>query len=238
MVIDRESRLPLYYQLTELLLDSIRRGDWRPGDMLPTEQQLQEQHQLSRTTVRQALRELELEGVVRRYRGRGTFVAEPKVTHNQQQGMRPGWLVLGAEWVAAPPEAAERLKIAPEDECFRLRRLRLADGDPIAYHIAFVAPAFADAIDESALGEGGSLRYLRGGDYLKNSLADRYIEAVSASEEEAQQLGIDHGDPLLLIRRLVVSEDQRPIEHFRGVYRGDRFQYQISKLPSVQPLND
>ncbi len=244
--IDRESKLPLYYQLTELLLESIRRGDWEAGDMLPTELQLQEKYDLSRTTVRQALRELELEGLVTRYRGRGTFVAEPKVTHNprlslsnylEQVGMTPGWKVIDAEWVSAPSEVAERLAIPPETEAFRLRRLRLADGDPIGYHVAFVSPEFSDAIDLESLDQGGSLRYLRKGNVLSDSLADRFLEAVGASEEEAQHLGVEPGDPLLLIRRLVVSRDERQIEDFRGVYRGDRFQYQISNLPSVQPLH-
>lgn len=245
MTIDRDSKVPLYYQLTELLLESIRRGDLEPGDMLPTEQQLQEQHDLSRTTVRQALRELELEGLVTRYRGRGTFVTEPKVTHNprlsltdylQQKGMNPGWRVLDAEWLAAPSEVAERLDIPAESEAYRLRRLRLADGDPIGYHVAFVSPDFSGAIDEQALDQGGSLRYLQRGNELAESMADRFLEAVGASDVEAQHLGVEPGDPLLLIRRLVVSRDKRPIEDFRGVYRGDRFQYQISNLPSVQPL--
>ena len=147
--IDRDSKVPLYYQLSELLMESIRRGDLEPGDMLPTEQQLQETHDLSRTTVRQALRELEVEGMVTRYRGRGTFVSEPKVTHNprlsltdylEQKGMRPGWQVLDATWIAAPKEVAERLQIPPESQTYRLRRLRLADGAPIGHHTAFVSP--------------------------------------------------------------------------------------------------
>jgi len=214
--------------------------------MLPTEQQLQDKHDLSRTTVRQALRELEVEGLVTRYRGRGTFVAEPKVIHNprlsltdylHQMGMTPGWQVIDAEWISAPPEVAERLVIPPETDAFRLRRLRLADGDPIGYHVAFVSPEFSDAIDLESLNQGGSLRYLRKGNELSESLADRFLEAVGASDEEAEHLGVEEGDPLLLIRRLVVSRDKRHIEDFRGVYRGDRFQYQISNLPSVQPLN-
>ncbi len=214
--------------------------------MLPTEQQLQDKHDLSRTTVRQAIRELELEGLVTRYRGRGTFVAEPKVTHNprlrltdylEQMGMTPGWQIIDAEWISVPPEVAERLTIAPETEVFRLRRLRLADGDPIGYHIAFVSPEFSEAIDEQALDQGGSLRYLQKGNDLAESLADRFLEAVGASEDEARHLRVEPAAPLLLIRRLVVSRDNRPIEDFRGVYRGDRFQYQISNLPSVQPLN-
>lgn len=248
MTIDRDSLLPLYYQLKQLLVQRIERGDWQPGDMLPTEQQLQEHYNLSRTTVRQAFRELELEGLVTRYRGRGTFVARPKVTHSPeprfsltnyllQQGMRPGWQVLSAEWVPASPEVADRLQIEPGTLVHCLRRLRLANDEPIGYHIAHISPHFSDAIDATALTEGGSLRYLLGRGHLEGSHADRILEAVPAGEEEAELLGIDRGAPMLLIRRLVVTSEGQPVEDFRGIYRGDRFQYHIRHLPAVNPIN-
>ena len=225
---------------------SIHRGDWHPGDLFPTEQQLQDKYNLSRTTVRQAMRELEDEGLVTRSRGRGTFVSEPKVTHGPrfsltdylvEQGMQPGWEVLSDEMVPATPEVAERLAIDPEDEVFRLRRLRLADGERIGYHIAFVAPSYIQSIDHDSFTDGGSLRYLQAGGALDGSSADRMIEAVGANPQEARLLSVDPDAPLLLIRRLVVNANGQPIEDFRGVYRGDRFQYQISNLPSVHPLN-
>jgi GntR family transcriptional regulator len=248
VTINRESRLPLYFQLKQLLEERVERGDWQPGDMLPTEKQLQEQFDLSRTTVRQALRELELDGLVTRYRGRGTFVAKPKVTHSPapnyslsnyliQQGMRPGWKILSIEMIPATTELGEKLNLEAGTEVHCLRRLRLANDEPIGYHTAYVAPAFADAIDDSNLAEGGSLRYLRSRGHLDGSLADRIIEAVGANEEEAELLGVEKGAPMLLIKRIVISHNGHPIEAFRGIYRGDRFQYQISSLPSVNPVN-
>lgn len=248
--IDRTSRLPLYYQLKRWLVEQIENGRWQPGDMLPTEQQLQEQNELSRTTVRQALRELEQDGLVSRYRGRGTFVAKPKVSHSPeplasltnyllQQGMRPGWQVLTADWVPAPPDVADRLDVEPDTQIYNLRRLRLANDEPIGYHVTYVSPNFSDAIDKAALTEGGSLRYLRRKNYLDGSHADRILEAIPASEIVAEVLGVDKGTPMLLIRRLVVSQDGRPIEDFRGIYRGDRFQYHISSLGlSIRPMSD
>jgi GntR family transcriptional regulator len=248
VTVDRDSPLPLYYQLKQLLVERIKRGDWRPGDMLPTEQQLQEQYQLSRTTVRRAFRELEIESLITRYRGRGSFVAKPKVTHSPerpysltnfliQQGMRPGWQVLSAEWVPASEEVANRLQIEPGVQVYCLRRLRLANDEPIGYHIAYVSPVFTDAIDESALTEGGSLRYLRSQNHLDGSYADRILESVPAGEEESRLLGVERGAPMLLIRRLVISQQGQPVEDFRGIYRGDRFQYHIRHIPAVHPIN-
>jgi GntR family transcriptional regulator len=133
-MIERKSPIPLYYQLKQLLVDRIASGEWQPGDMVPTEEQLQEQYNLSRTTVRQALKELEFEGLISRHRGRGTFVSQPKLSHSpdphfnltsflKQQGMEPGWHVLSTEWVPAASEVAERLAIDSGTIVYQLRRL-------------------------------------------------------------------------------------------------------------------
>ena len=248
MTIDRKSPIPLYYQLKQILTQRIANGEWQPGDMLPTEEVLQEEYNLSRTTVRQALKDLEIEGVISRYRGRGTFVAKPKLTHSPEprsslsdtlleQGMTPGWQLISAETETADGKVAEMLRIQPGDSVFCLRRLRLANKDPIGYHIAYVAPPFSAQISEADYTNGGSLRYLSGDDFLAKSVADRKIEAVLASEDEAEILDVDKGSAMLLIRRLVMTEDGDPIEYFKGLYRGDSFAYHIKHLPAIVPSN-
>jgi GntR family transcriptional regulator len=242
LIIDRESPVPLYYQLKQLLAERITEGEWLPGDMLPTEEQLQEQYGLSRTTVRQALKELEIEGLISRYRGRGTFVARPKISHSpdphfnltaylNEQGMRPGWSVVSAEWVPATVDVAERLALKAGDQVYQLRRLRLANDEPIGYHIAHVIPALAETIDENRLEIGGSLDYLRGTGRLKQSYANRTLEAILASDEVAKQLEIAKGSPILMIRRRVFDSAGVPVEDMRAMYRGDRFQYRVRQRP-------
>ena len=115
--------------------------------------------------------------------------------------------------------------------------MRLANDEAIGYHRAYVSPDFAEAIDETAFSKGGSLHYLNGRGHLEDSYADRTLEAVAASDEEAQLLRIEKGAPILLIQRVVVSKTERPIEFFKGVYRGDRFQYQIRHLTTINPIN-
>jgi len=243
MTIDRNSPLPLYYQLKQLLVEQIANGGWQPGDILPTEHSLQKEHKLSRTTVRQAIRELELEGLVSRFRGRGTFVAEPKIMHGPephnsltnfliQQGKNPGWEVISSQWGVPQKTVADRLQIKQGVEVFCLLRLRLSDEEPIGYIESYVSPAYRDAIDEEKFDQDSSFDYLKGKGHLVNSRALRILEAVPAQEEEASRLGVDIGAPMLQVRRLVISRDDLPIEDFRGIYRGDRFQYQISSLPA------
>lgn len=243
MTIDRNSPLPLYYQLKQLLVAQIENGDWKSGDILPTELSLQKEHSLSRTTVRQAIRELELEGLVTRFRGRGTFVSEPKVIHNPESqnsltnylirhGKNPGWRVLSELLTVPPPDVALRLNLDTAAEVHCLKRIRLSDDEPIGYLISYISPDFSEAIVADSFDQGGSLNYLRGNGYLASSHAVRILESVPAQEEEAALLEVEIGAPMLLVKRLVISQDDQPIEDFRGIYRGDRFQYQVSSLPA------
>ena len=243
--IERESPIPLYFQLKQLLEARIASGEFQPGDMLPTEEQLQEKYQLSRITVRQALKEMTYEGKVSRHRGRGTIVSQPKLSHSPepllsltdallQQGIQPSWRVLEVKWVPAPEKIAQRLDLAPGTSVYRLKRLRLANEEAIGYHIAYAAPAMVGAIDEARLDSGGSLDYLRGSTALDGSYANRTLEAIAATAEVAQLLEIDEGTPLLLIRRQVFSQTGKPLEDLRAMYRGDRLQYHIRQGPEVK----
>lgn len=241
-MIERSSPVPLYYQLKELLRDRILSGELKPGDMLPTEEQLQETYDVSRTTVRLALKELEFEGLITRFRGRGTFVARPKVAHSpeprfslteqlRRQGSQPGWKVLQANDVPAPGDVAQELGVPTGTSVFCLERLRLADQEPIGHHVAYVAPIARDAIRPEQFTQGGSLAYLEGYPGLLGSRARRVLEAVAAAEHVARHLGVAVGSPLLRIRRVVWDGKGTPIEVMWAHYRGDRFQYQIGHGP-------
>ena len=240
--IRRESPVPLYYQLKQLLAERIASGEWQSGDMLPTEEQLQEQYGLSRTTVRQALKELEIEGLISRHRGRGTFVSRPKISHSpdpqfnltaflKERGMKPGWRIISAGWVQAVAEVVERLAVDPGTLVYQLRRLRLANDEPIGYHIAHTLPELGEIVDEDLLDRGGSLDYLRATGQLDDSYALRTIEAILASEEVARHLDILKGSPILMIRRQVINSAGDPVEDMRAMYRGDRFQYRVRQRP-------
>lgn len=237
-LISRRSPQPMWHQLKELLVARIQSGEWRPGDLVPPELELQNAYKLSRTTVRQALRELELDGMVTRYRGRGTFVARPKLTHGPEphdglsrslveQGLRPSWNLLWHGFAAVPEDEAARLGVAPGSQVYCVRRLRLANDEPLGYHLAWVAPPFTDGIDETALEEGGSLDYLRREGRVHGAHAERILEAVPAGDTEVLLLGVEHGAPLFRIRRLLVASDGTPIESLSAWYRGDRFQYRV-----------
>lgn len=238
-IIDRDSPVPLYFQLKQILLEKIAAGNWKAGEVIPSEQDLQDTYGLSRTTVRQTLSELVFEGHLVRQRGRGTFIAHPKIAHNpgrsiqlneymDQQGVKLSWRVVEQGWVSLPSFVCAQLGIESEEKGYRILRLRLADGAPFGYHMAFLPVRFAKQINFDSLEDGSSLDYISHLPQMKNVRVHRTIEAVLADEMAVQLLDAPKDSATLQLDRLVVAEDQTPVEFMRAVFRGDRFKYQIT----------
>lgn len=239
MLIDKESPVPLYYQLKQLLLEQIEAGIWRPDEAFPTEKELQERYDLSRTTVRQAVIELVSEGYLYRQRGKGTFVARSKVRHGPQRpyglsgylrahGLKPGWKLLSMDRALPPKKVAQALELTKGDDVLQIRRLRLADDEVIGLHTIYVPfPLASEITAEDMIARDSSLAYLEEGHGITLSETHRIIEAVPANEEEADLLGVELGSPILLVQRTTIAADGRPVEYLKAAYRGDRFEYYI-----------
>lgn len=245
--IDRNSPIPLYYQLYRLLLDKVDSGEWKPGDLISSEKALSEQHGLSRITIRQTLQLLVTDGYLYRQRGRGTFVAAPKVQHGPEgifgltgylhaHGYKAGWRLLALEQVMPPQRVKENLQLGDDETVLEIRRFRLADDTVIGLHRAFVPYPLADEIEEEYLTQGeSSLHYMEECMKLPLGISNRTIGSIPATEEEATALEVEVGFPLLLIRRTTIGADGRPVEYLRAVYRGDRFEYHLQLEHSARP---
>jgi GntR family transcriptional regulator len=231
--IDRYSPLPLYHQLYEILRHSIDSGEWQPGDMIPPESELTERFQVSRTTVRQVLDMLVNEGLIYRQRGRGSFVAHPTVEQTlvriisftddmRQRGFRPGTKVLSSDLIPAPADIAQQLGIEPGEELARLKRLRLAEGEPMSVEESFLVHRYCPGVLD--------------GDYASNPLrealvgygirwlhAKQTIRAIVAPNELARMLSLEPKAALLFIERVSYSQQNIPVEFLRIYYRGDRY---------------
>src|SRR6266545_560700 len=130
-VLRRDLPVPLYHQLTSVILREIRAGRWAPGDRLPTEDELMARFRVSKITVRQALRELATLGYVRREQGRGTFVQRPPLEEGPREltsftdemhhhGLAASSQVLEQGLIAAPDDIADKLAIPAAAPVFRL----------------------------------------------------------------------------------------------------------------------
>lgn len=230
-MINRNHPLPLYYQLMQELRQRIEEGTWKPGDLIPSERELSETYGISRMTVRQALAELVSDGLLRRDQGRGTFVAKQKIRKRlsrltsftedmRARGKAPRARVLNMKMTSARPKVAEMLQIDLEHQVVLVERLRQADGEPVGIECCHLSFDGCEAILRQDL--SGSLYRLLGERFgLFPTRAQEDIEAGACGSREAQILGIQHGDPVLLIRRRTFDQGQRAFEYVESVYRGD-----------------
>lgn len=237
--LDKNSPVPLYYQLAELIRERVRSGALRPGDQLPSERELGEQAGISRMTARQALGSLLREGVLVVRHGVGTFVAEPKLTYDAlnllgftEETVRHGGVVgsrvLEQAVVAPPPAVAAALGMAPGEEVIRVVRLRSSGETPLLLETSAIPAALCPGLEREDL-EAQSLYALLEVRYgLRLGRARQTLEATVASEYERELFGVRAGTPMLLLEGVTfVAPSSRPMQHFTAVYRGDRLRFEL-----------
>jgi GntR family transcriptional regulator len=205
------SSVPMHTQIREIIRRRVLDGTYAPHSQMPSESQMIEAFSVSRITIRQALGDLQKEGLIFKVPGKGSFVAKPKAFQNLSrlqgfgEAMGPSGYetfsqVLSMRQVAASDVVARRLQVALGDAVYEIQRLRYLNREPIS-------------VDENDFG-------------LQLTHADVQIEAISADEFLARQLRIAEASPLLRIERLTYA-DQRPIDFEFLYYRGDAFQYRL-----------
>jgi len=236
--IDRRSPMPFYSQLKQFIVADIRDRGLEPGERLPGEHELCELFGVSRTVVRQALAELEHEGVVWREKGRGTFVGDPRTSRGiggaligsfediQSKAGEQHSRVLSRRVVAAGGPVAHDLRVAIGDEIVEIERVREVDGVPWAFTRTQLPADIGRPLLDAEL-EDVSLFALMDSLGIRVERAHRSIEADVATDSVASILGTATGSPLLVMRSVSFDVFGRPIERFTGFHRGDRSRLDI-----------
>ena len=239
MLIDRTSPLPYYAQLEDLLRQKIEQGLWRTGDQIPSEPELCKQFQVSRTVVRQALKDLAYAGLLVREKGRGTFVAEPKIDEGlvqeltgfyqdmQKRGFDTESQVLKQALAPASPKVAGFLQIEPGAMVIEIRRLRFVQSEPHVLVTTYLPYAACPQLLEADLRRQSLYNFIEQHCGLVIDRGRRTIEAVAANSEEAALLQVAEGSPLILINNLSCLADGKPIEYYHAVHRGDRTRFEV-----------
>lgn len=237
--INLNSRIPYYVQMIDVIKYKINQNEWKTGEQLPSEPDLCEMYRVSRTVVRQALRELELEGLIVRRKGKGTFVTEPKINESLVQkltgfyqdmvdrGHTPITQVLKSELEPASPKVARYLNVEPGTQVFNIERLRFIDDEPIVLVTTYLPYKLCPKLANYDLSNQSLYAVLEKEFGLELSHGRRTIEAVPANKREASLLQVEEFDPLILLDSVTYLKDDTPIEYYHAVHRGDKSRFEV-----------
>lgn len=234
--INKQSPIPMYYQIMRQIREKIDEGEYHSDYALPPERELAEYFHVSRMTVRQAILELVNEGILLRRKGIGTFVAPPKLEQElsgltsftedmAKRGMKAESRVLSFTDAVPDSIVREALLLNENDRVYKCERLRLADREPMALEISMLSVQVCPGLCREDL-ENKSLYSLLNERWgLQLGRATQSLEPVLAAPHEARILRVSSGSPLLFMHRITYDQDEHPFEYAKSYYRGDRYKF-------------
>lgn len=233
------SRTNVSDEVSSWLMSAIQEGRFKPGDKLPSVEQLADELGVGRSSVREGLRRLQALGMITLRQGSGTYVSSQKVLLGssltsfsqavRQRGMHPSSVVLQREIIEPDAVVRADLRLQPGEKVNLLKRLRLADGEPLVIELSYLPlRLFPDILDgpwtlETSLYELMTQRY-----GCRPAYARQTVSAALLDEEQAQLLQVEAGSPCLVMVSIAYAEDDTPIESSLDVYRADRYQYSVT----------
>jgi GntR family transcriptional regulator len=240
--VDKDSLLPIYFQIEEGLKSLISSGELQPGGMIPSERELCDRYDVSRMTVRQAINNLVNDGFLIRKRGRGTFVGMGKIEQGlkgltsftedmKARGMNPTSILLDFREIKATAALSAKLQIHENEWLIEMQRIRLADDIPMAYESVYLPKELVPELTKEIASQS-LYDYIEKEKKLVIVQADQSLEASVAKQKEAEILQINKGAPVLAIERTTFLTTGNPLEFVRSIYRGDRYKFKIELVRS------
>lgn len=239
---------PLYARLEARIATGIAEGDFLVGSRLPTEDDLIERFNVSRTTVRKAIQNLAGRGLVEIRRGTGTFVTLPRITQElteltgfvedmQALGHAPTARLIDRTVVAAGEDVARQLALATGTRVMRIRRVRLANGVAVSYDESFLPLEIGEKIVTHDLEAEPIFALLEQRYGVPLVEAEYRLEAASANRDVAAALGVEAGSPVFVIERTSYSAGDTPVDYEKLHYRGDliRFATRLARRKPAAP---
>lgn len=228
---------PLYTQIREALRSRILDGTYPPHSRVPSEAQMMAAFNVSRITIRQALNDLQKEGLIFKVMGKGSFVTKPKVFQNLSklqgfgEAMAPSGhetysRLLSAKEVVSNKAIAEHLRLAPGDLVFEIQRLRFLNREPISVDVSYFPLEVGQRLAQEDLATRDIFAILENDMDCNLTHAELQIEAIPADETLAEYLEVDEYVPLLKIERLTFAKEV-PIDFEYLYFRGDAFKYRL-----------
>ena len=236
--IDKKSFVPIYYQLQELLVGMIESGELKPGDKLPSENELVQKYDISRNTAQKAIRALVNWGLAQRIQGKGTFVCNKSVTLSITASLSltseivglnkvPHSHILQAKIIEDSYDIAQKLNVPKDTKIYIIQRIRSVDDQPLMIQTSYIPITFLPNLLEKNL-EDKSLFSMIMEEYgVKVDKASEIMRAVSVTKFEGEMLGIPEDSPAFLLQRITYLKDSSVFEYAKTVVRGDKSKFSV-----------
>ncbi|KGX92344.1 GntR family transcriptional regulator [Pontibacillus halophilus JSM 076056 = DSM 19796] len=236
-LIDPNKEVALYIQLKDVFIQRIQNGEWGADKLIPTEQALMKEFDVSRTTIRQAISLLVQEGLLEKKQGRGTIVKPRKLIGNLGQlkgfaeevlekGQTPRSQFIRAEFKTDLHHERSMLNVEENEPILLVERIRFADDVPVALERTCWPQSIGNILMEFDLNEARYYEILEKYNVYLNRASEK-ISAINATIQEADLLGIRAGEALLEMTRLSLGVNGEPIEYTKTKYRNDQYHYSI-----------
>ena len=239
-MIDPYNALPKYYQLVNIIKDKIENGDLKENEAIPSERELEELYNISRTTIRQAFNILMRQGYIFSEHGKGTFVSPRKLQKGileltsfsedmRNRGLEPGQIILEMGRIKPPKKVIEKLELIPNTpSVIKIERIRLGNNIPMGLQDSYLALSEDRSISQEELEKTGSIYEILQTKYnIIPKEAEETLEVTVATQREAELLQVSEGSPLLLSERILWSQCRHAVEFVKILYRGDRYKYTV-----------
>ncbi|APR39352.1 GntR family transcriptional regulator [Paraburkholderia sp. SOS3] len=237
-IFESNSPVPLYQQIKDALRAGILDGEYAPHSRMPSESELQDMFEVSRITIRQALGDLQKEGLIFKVHGKGSFVSQPKTVQNitSLQGFAESMSgdgheivnrVVSFDFVASSEEVASRLALEPGTAVAEIRRVRLVNREPTSYEITFLPEALGRKVKRADLATRDIFLILENDCGVALGGADLNIDAIPAYSPITRALELKKDAPVLRVERLTYDSERQPIDFEYLYFKGGTFQYRL-----------
>jgi GntR family transcriptional regulator len=241
-LIDRSTPVPLYFQIAERLRNEMRARKMHQGDLLTTDERVQQEFSVSRATARKAIDELVDEGLVERITGKGTFVSEARLQvplpsmlsfteELERRGMRPRTRIVSVGWASPDENAAHALDLSAKKRVLRLERIRYADEKPVLHTVDILPEGFGIGPKEDFSGSLYGLMEARG---VALTEGQCIIQAAVTDQRLGTLLQVKRGFPILALRRTSYDAEGKPVLYEEAACRGDLYSYAIRLVRQQQ----
>lgn len=231
--------IPRHIQITRWVEEQIHQNTYKPDEKLPSENEMAQKFDVSRVTIRRALQSLESNGLIYRCQGLGSFVSDTRTPHNLvrltdfsedmvRAGLKATSEVRQFTSIKAPDWLAEALDIEVDQHVIQIDRLRLGNGEPVAFDSTWMPMFYGQLIKESDLKSATIYKILEEQYDIRLIRGKYQITADSASEHLARELGVDVNMPLLRIDRSTYTIGNKTVYYQKRYYRSDRVMYEMT----------